>query len=107
MRLFKSVLTGSEVVISRILIFIPRKYAMAEHNAWHPSKQTNKLIETKRAQNCLTSITRSIVGKEQRRSGGMRACETLAVFTITRVPAGWPGFTQRSPVLRSLGLGSF
>lgn len=71
------------------------------------NKETCKHIETRRAQNCPTSITCAIVGREQRRSGGMRACETLAVFTITRVPAGWPGFTQRSPVLRSLGLGSF
>lgn len=43
---------------------------MGEHNAWHQKKQTNKLIESKRAQKCLTSITCSIVGKEQMRSGG-------------------------------------
>lgn len=45
---------------------------MGGHNAWHHKtyKQTNKLIETKRVQNCLTSITCAIVGREQRRSGG-------------------------------------
>lgn len=37
----------------------------------------------------------------------MRACEAMAVFTSARVLAGRPGFTQRSPVLRSPGLGSF
>lgn len=37
----------------------------------------------------------------------MRACEMMAVFTRIQVLAGQPGFTQRSPVLRSSGLGSF
>lgn len=37
----------------------------------------------------------------------MRACEMLAVFTFTRVQAGRPRFTERSPVLRSPGLESF
>lgn len=60
----------------------------------------------------------AIVGREQKSSGigagvvgsgggGMRACETMAVFTSTGVLAGWPEFIQRSAVLRSAGLGSF
>lgn len=52
---------------------------------------------------CLCFLWR----EQQKHSGGMRMGETMTVFTSAQALAGWPGFTQRSPVLRSPGLGSF
>lgn len=57
--------------------------------------------------NGAPSYSYAASGRVEMCSREMRACETLAVFTIARVLAGRPGFTQRSLVLRSPGLGSF
>lgn len=52
---------------------------------------------------CLCFLWR----EQQKHSGGMAMGETMTVFTSAQALAGWPGFTQRSLVLRSLGLWSF
>lgn len=70
---------------------------------WH---EENKQIYSP-IPNGAPSYSYAASGREEKSSREMRACETLAVFTITRVLAGRPGFTQRSLVLRSPGLGSF